>query len=230
MSELSAFDGLAADLALAVTPLKSIAVADKETCDKATQARREVKQWEKRIEEKRKELVGPLNDQVKRINEYAKKISVPIDETVAHIDGQLKAFERELERVRQEEGKKALEAKLKAEEEARLKIQAQYDEAQTVAMFQQAPEVAEQTMAKAESEAQRIEFETSKQYKDALRDIKANKVAGVRKIWRYEIIDPAQVPTAFLMVNESAISAAVKSGARSIQGVRIYEDTIITNR
>jgi len=47
--------------------------------------------------------------------------------------------------------------------------------------------------------------------------------ASVRKVWDFEVVDVALVPAAFLMVNEQAIRGAVRGGARSIPGVRIFQ-------
>ncbi len=41
--------------------------------------------------------------------------------------------------------------------------------------------------------------------------------------WVHEVTDAAQVPRAFLMVNEAAIKAAIAGGVREIPGVRIFE-------
>lgn len=42
--------------------------------------------------------------------------------------------------------------------------------------------------------------------------------------WKGEVVDPAAVPRQYLMVNQSAIDAAIKGGARGIPGVRIFKD------
>lgn len=229
MKELKEFDQLAADLTLMVTPIKALSVIDKGTCEQAVATRREVKSWEKKIEEKRKQLVGPLNDQVKMINDYAKKISSPINDATSHIDHQLREYERLLEIERAAAAKKAFEEKMRQEEETRKLIEAQAEEAAALAMFE-APEEAEKVLAQAESEAVRIEFEAHKAHTDAVKEIKQNKVAGSRRVWKFEITDPALIPNTFLMVNESAIGAAVRAGTRTIPGVRIYEDIIFSSR
>ncbi len=51
------------------------------------------------------------------------------------------------------------------------------------------------------------------------------RVAAVAAtVWKHRVIDPAKVPAKYLMVNESAIKAAVAGGVREIEGVEIYED------
>lgn len=42
--------------------------------------------------------------------------------------------------------------------------------------------------------------------------------------WTHRVTDPDKVPRQYLMVNDAALKAAVAGGARSIEGVEIYED------
>lgn len=48
-----------------------------------------------------------------------------------------------------------------------------------------------------------------------------------REEWKFEIFDPALVPAAYKVIDESLIRKAVKEGAREIAGVRIYPDESI---
>lgn len=47
---------------------------------------------------------------------------------------------------------------------------------------------------------------------------------ATKKVWKFEIEDVNKVPARYLMVNESAIKAAIDNGARDIPGVKIYKD------
>lgn len=51
-----------------------------------------------------------------------------------------------------------------------------------------------------------------------------------RKVWDFEIEDESQIPRPYLSVSEQAIRAAIKSGMRSIPGVRIFEKEILSVR
>lgn len=53
------------------------------------------------------------------------------------------------------------------------------------------------------------------------------KIKGLRKDWKFEIINPQLVPRQFLQVAYSLIDTAVKGGTREIPGVRIYEEESI---
>lgn len=48
--------------------------------------------------------------------------------------------------------------------------------------------------------------------------------ASQRKVWTFEIIDPAEVPREFCSPDPAKIRDAVKMGGRMIAGVRIFED------
>lgn len=49
-------------------------------------------------------------------------------------------------------------------------------------------------------------------------------MATASRKWKGEVTDPNAVPRQYLMVNQSAIDAAIKGGMREIPGVRIFED------
>ena len=49
-------------------------------------------------------------------------------------------------------------------------------------------------------------------------------LAGLKDNWVYEVTDIAVVPPAFLQVNEALVKAAIKTGTRSIPGIRIFND------
>jgi hypothetical protein len=205
---------------------------------------------EKMAEDQRVSMVGPLNNTVSKINEYCKQVKAPILAALDHLKKEQVAFERILEAERaaqraieMEERRKREEeaqAKIKAQqEEAAAKIQALKEEAEALAMFdptgakeaeKEAEAAAEAVAAQARAEAERIEFETKKAGWDASKEIKSNKVSGVRRSYKAEIENEALVPREYLSVDQVKINAAVRSGAREIPGVRIFEDITITGR
>lgn len=51
-----------------------------------------------------------------------------------------------------------------------------------------------------------------------------------RKVWDFEILDASQVPREYLTIDAQAIRTAIKSGLRSIPGIRIFEREILSVR
>lgn len=60
----------------------------------------------------------------------------------------------------------------------------------------------------------------------------APKVAGVTvsKVWKWELVDPSQVPSEYWSIDASKLDAALKNGVREIPGVRVYEDARVIAR
>lgn len=229
MSQLTEFNQLQSDLTKFVAPVKEVSVIDRTSSEAATSTLREVKHWERKVEEMRKKLVGPLNDEVARINEYARMVKSPLLEAEIHLKQTLLAFERLLEAEREVERKKEAEERRKREAEAQALIKAEAEKAKTLAMFEN-DETAAEIEAKARAEAQRIEFEAKKAGWDASKEIAANKVSGVRRVWKFEIDDHSKVPIQYLSPDEKKIKAAVSKGVRDIPGVRIFQDAIMAVR
>ncbi len=232
MSNLQKFDQLKADITLKLSPSLEIKVSDEPSMQKALLAGKEAKHFHKMIEDKRKELVKPLNDEVKAINDYAKSITSPVAQVEAHIKSELLGYERVLEQKRREEQarldaeKKAKEAELaqKAREEQERK---QMEEAFGVEE-DDATQKRNELVSKAEQEREKAELD--RDTKAQQKAISQNKVSGTRKVWKFEITSSGEVPREYLMVNETMIRSAVNNGIREIPGVRIYEDTQIALR
>lgn len=60
----------------------------------------------------------------------------------------------------------------------------------------------------------------------------APKVAGVSvsKVWKWELVDPNQVPAEYWSIDPAKLDAALKNGVREIPGVRVYEDARVIAR
>lgn len=52
---------------------------------------------------------------------------------------------------------------------------------------------------------------------------------SIRKVWKFEVVDPNLVPREYCSPDADKISAALSSGVQ-IPGVRIYEDSIVSAR
>lgn len=233
MSKLQQFDQLKADIILKVSPSLNIKVDDKPTMNQAVLAGKEAKHYLKMIEEKRKELVAPLNAEVKAINDRAKEISEPILKVENHLKGQLTSYERVLEKERQAEQERIDAENQKKREELEEKARQEKERQELAASFglEDGDEVAQkrqELVAKAEQERETAELD--RQEKEQSKAVSSNRVSGARKVWKFDVIDASAVPREFLIVDESAIRRAVGNGAREIPGVKIYQDVQMSLR
>ena len=160
----------------------------------------------KEVDAQRTELVKPLNEHVKNINKKFKPISDGLGQIKAEINQRLSSYH-----VRQQAKAQQEAARLKKlEEDAMLEVAAKA-EAEGDAEF------ANEIMAAAA---------------DGLANRTAEKVmtrteagsAHMRSTWKFIVENLKEVPFEYLTVDEKAVKAAIKSGERKIQGLKIYNE------
>lgn len=223
---LQPFDQLQADITMYVVPTKSITIKSESDAVIATDAGKDVKAWGKKVEDLRKAMVAPLNDQVKKINDYAKQIVLPLQEAEAHIKRQLVSWEFELNKKRREEQSRIEAEQRVRAEEARKKAQEDLKRAQSITNAKDAA----RAKAVAEAEALRTQNQIAA---DARKDEKAlseMKVSNTRKVWKFEVGDLYQVPREFLILDTTAVRKAITDGQTMIPGLKIWQETTVALR
>lgn len=210
---LVAFQDLQAQISEIETAALSIKVLDDIQKNQALLSAKQLKHFEKLVEERRKKYVGPHNEEVKHLNAAAKTVMAPIERAESHLKDQLIAWENLLEKQRKAELERLLEIERKESEKLQAKEEAN--------PFGTA-DIHNQVAAERETLEKDLDF--------CHRENQANKVRGTSKYWDFQIIDQTKVPREFLTVNETLVRGAIKDGAREIPGVRIFEQTRIAIR
>ena len=166
----------------------------------------------KKLEDDRKEWVTPLNEQVKKLNLLFKHQQAPfleIEKTAKNIMGAFMAKEEKRQNEeRERERKKAEEDALAAAEKA----SASGDEAQADSILEESINAGDKTPDK---QIARGDY---------------GSTSSVRKTWQHKVVDPDLVPRKYMMVDESAVKAAVKNGVREIPGIEIKEESSVVIR
>lgn len=184
---------------------------------------KEVKKFEKQVEDRRKEIVTPHNDYVKRVKAFTDALVSPIENAIAHSKREFLAWNKKLEQQRIEAQKKLDEERRRKEEEARAQLAQQKEEAEMASAFM--PENEQAAIAVSHQvQEQVIEKQIAMETKAEQKTINQMVVKGVRKNWTFQIEDEVSVPREFLVVDEKKIRAAVREGVREIPGVRIFEE------
>lgn len=229
-NDLAQFDSLKADVSIFVAPIKSLKVSDFKSSAEAIEAGKQVKALAKQVEDKRKALVGPLNEQVKLVNSYAKDILSPLEAAETHIKIELNRFAEEQEKIKQEEHRRAEEHRLAQErkaEEDRQRIASEQEakkqaelkdlevaQAEAEQMFgvsEDSAETAAQLRSEIEerNERERLENEARLDREQAIRqvqsrqvtfDINQNQIKNTRKNWKVQVVDINQVPKEFIIM------------------------------
>lgn len=226
--DLAQFDSLKADITIFVAPVTSIKVSDFKSSADAIEAGKQIKALMKQVEDKRKDLVGPLNDQVKLINDYAKNIREPLETAEQHVKVQLAQFATEQEKIRQEELRRAEEdrraqerraeeerqrisAEIEAKKQAELEeLRTNQDEAAALfgdseteaAIEEQSKEIelaAERERLEAEAALEREAVIRNAQARQQNWDINQNKIKGTRQNLKVEVVDIDKVPVQYLI-------------------------------
>ena len=53
-----------------------------------------------------------------------------------------------------------------------------------------------------------------------------NCIASTKDIWKYDIANMREIPIEYLEINDLCVKQAIKSGLRSIPGLKIYKETV----
>lgn len=248
MNDLKVFDKLAADITLFVAPTKALKVTDAQSSASAIEVVKTIKEYTSGVEKKRKELVGPLNAQVKAINDYCKQITAPLDEADAHVRGQLNVFAAEQERIRRIEEARIESERIQAErvaQEERAKAERELAERQVAEAEALAESVNKWGAENGDVEAvnneiaerQEREWAEEKARLDREAAVRANEfrqkefdarqvgVSNTRATLKMRVLEVGLIPKEFLIItpNEKALLAVGKTGA-NIPGVQFYEE------
>lgn len=158
-----------------------------------------IRKIKKALEEKRKEYLKPLDDYMAGIRGSFDIILEPILEADKIIGNKILSYQKE-------------QARLKAEAEAIRKEQEELAR-RAEAIGEKPPE--EILVPEIEMAPRRIQTEIAE--------------VGQRKIWKWELIDFAAVPDFYKVLNNGAITNAVKAAKGSIEipGIRIFLDTTL---
>lgn len=170
----------------------------------ATEFVSQIKKRNRAIEKKMKQYVDPLKDTIKTIQADFKPFIEELDQAEDSIRKGMIAF-RNAEDFRVRE-----EARKRAEIEAKAAVNEMKND--------MTPESVG-TAIEAGKKLEEAKIEAPKKVETASGSV------HYRKDWYCEIVDPYAVPGEFTMPDMAKIKAAVKAGTRTIEGVRIWEES-----
>ncbi len=242
---LEIFHPLVQEIQKFVAPVFELQVTDDASMKMAQEAGKTIQGFLKKIEDRRKALVKPLDDQRDIIQAQSKEVKAPLEKAKALLSERLTKHGEEIERVRvealrrqQEEDRLRQQREAEERERVRRELEAkQLKEAEEAAAAAQAMGLEEDHLEVLEKAHQQERMQTNMdltreavasqaQAEQEMREIANMKVSGMQKPWVFKITDEKLVPREFLMVDEKKIREAIRMGARSkhIPGVEIYQE------
>lgn len=229
-TDLAQFDRIRADIRVFAEPCLKTQVTDRDSSEAAMDMVKQAASFRKRIEERRTEIVRPINAQAAKVNDYAKTILSEIEPAEKHLRAQLGQYELQQRKLREEEHARLQAERVAREADARAKAEAEKAAAPAFkSLFKSKNDVAREKVV-AEVVVDREIAQINEDAAAAAKAVDAGRVKGSRSVWKFEVTDSSKVPRELCVVDEKAIRAAVNGGAREIPGVRIYEDVQITVR
>ncbi len=193
---------------------KNFVVADDNGLERATDMVKVIKGGKSNLEIRRKELVGPYNEQVKIINNTFKKVSESADGAVKALGGQMTQYHLQVE------------ARLRKEEEERRRLEATELKSQEAELREKAAlegQDVEAEMEKIQEREQGLKGPMTTVPKSVSRGDYGS--SSVRKTWTFTLKDITKVPVIYLQLNETAVRSAISSGHRNIAGLEIYQQS-----
>lgn len=185
---------VAAQTSTALASAQTLTIAGDGDVASASTVLKQIADTKKSIEERRQFFVKPLNDQVKKINDLFKSLAAPLLEADSAIRSKVSAYRNAQAELARKEQDRL--NKLAAQQQARLDKKA---EQQGV----EAPVIAAPIVAAPPKTVGNV---------------------TARKVWKWKVVNAAQVPEQYKVVDSVAVNTAVRSGERAIPGLDIYEE------
>ncbi len=208
MKELKQFNKIQAEITEFVKGIPELIVSSQAMVVTAQKHGSTIKEMLKRIEMRRKELTVPLDEEKKEIMAFVAEISAPLLAAEVHLKREVQVWNDTQERVKREEMEK-------------LEIQRMADRKLEEARYREDAKV----FGKAMVEQSHIKREV--EHHNAIKDLSAPAVSGIKKIWKHELEDITKVPKQYLLLDDVKVRRANLNG-EVIPGVRSWQESNVS--
>lgn len=178
---------------------KKVVISDAATLSYAKDLAKNAKKIEKFIEEKKLEITRPIMEDKKKIDDLAKNLISDLQLSIKDLRDNILKYEKEQEELRLAELRRLEEERKRKEEELKAAVMNNAEVKQE--------DINELQIIK-QQQAQAIQSPTS---------------SSISKVWTYQVVAHELIPIEYLMPDDAAIKAAIKSGVRDIKGIAIFQ-------
>ena len=166
------------------------------------------------LDEVRTRIKKPVLHAQRLIDGAAKKLTDPVTAAVREVEARVTVYLRAKEEMARTAARAEAE-RLALEAEARIADANTSNSAEDIEAAVETMDAASRADEMANARA--LELTRTRGLSGALTALKDD--------WVYEVVDITRVPTHLLQVNDSAVRALVKQGARDIPGLRVFNDS-----
>ena len=195
------------------TDVTNIGIQDDFTAGHAADFARDLKAAANALDETRTRIKKPVLHAERMIDGSAKALADRVAAAVREVEARVTAYLR----LKEAEARAAAEAearRLALEAEARIAEANETNDETAIEAAVKSMDAASKADEMANARA--LELTRTRGVGGALTALKDN--------WVAELVDITKVPTAYLQVNDALVKAAIRSGARDIPGIRIWND------
>ena len=199
--------------------VNSLVIANKDDLTRAGDILFQVKDFIKKSDAKKKELVKPFKDAIRKLeNEFDPKID-KAKEIKSILDGKISAYQMEVLKKQQEEEKLRREQELLRLEHLKEELEEKAAKENNSAILNEA--------IKVEERQERMMSEPIKTSQSARGDISTTTLSMV---WDYRIKSENKIPREYCSPDLGKLRRAVNDGERTIPGVVIFQKPRVINR
>jgi hypothetical protein len=177
---------------------------------------------QKAAETKRTALVKPLNDEVKAINDFFKRELAPFVDARPGLEQKSLAWRRKKAALKAEADARAERERLAAEALAAEAVKAE-QAGQTA--------IAEKLLDKAvesEGNAAAAVAVAAQPIRNTV--VTSMGASTIKRTWTFKVLDLAQIPSQYLVLDDKAVREAIRQGVREIAGLEIFQDESLSVR
>ncbi len=181
---------------------------------------KKIKDIIKTAETYRKEIVTPINKQLKNINDSFKPITEKANKIKRILESKIIDYNKILEKKALEEAEKQRKIELeKLENEKKIK--------ESVSSFLDDDEIVEKEIQSIDNEIE-IKKEEPIKIKSSFNTEQSS--TNIRKKWTYDIENEKIIPIEYCKPDHKKIMSAIDLGIRNIPGLKIYQYDIVSSR
>lgn len=194
-------------------------VVTKETVEPVSDTLKAIKLSMKEIEDRRKEITGPLDEAKKVAMEQQKSLLNPMKIIEKQLKGKVGDYLDEKQRIQEEYDRKLREEEIAKKEAAKKEIMEQAEMSESELALDDAIAIDEEIEDLKTAPIVKINTGHSGSFSGAYR----------RTVKKWRITDIKAVPQQFFELNEKLINATVRAGGE-IPGIRIWDERITVSK
>lgn len=185
-----------------------------------------IKKRQREAEDARTRITKPINEALREVNGRFKSMVAPLDEAESVLKGKMLTFQKAEEAKAREEAQRLQKQQDEADRLAREEAQRKRDEEAKQATDDETFDRAELPPAVVNAP---LPVPERTIIEPAIRKTtfgQSGAAFTAKEVWKFELVDLAQVPVEFTLLDSSKVNQAIRAGIREIPGIRVFKESV----